>query len=137
MNEKNIYRADKCFNTTENQGDLCCYSCDVKHCDRKCKIEFEYCSAAFKKKPDTKEHELKILPEYYEAVLSGKKKFEIRKNDRNFKEGDMVKLREFKDGEYTGNFIKGRITYILFGGKFGLEEGYCIFSLSIYAHGRE
>lgn len=30
-------------------------------------------------------HELKILPEYFEAVVSGNKRFEIRKNDRNYK----------------------------------------------------
>lgn len=29
-------------------------------------------------------HELKILPEYFEAVVSGDKRFEIRKNDRNY-----------------------------------------------------
>ena len=30
-------------------------------------------------------HELKILPKYYEKVLSGEKRFELRKDDRNFK----------------------------------------------------
>ena len=37
-------------------------------------------------------HELKILPEYYKEVLAGKKKFEIRKNDRNFKTEDQYDL---------------------------------------------
>ena len=30
------------------------------------------------------EHELKIYPQYFEDVISGKKKFEIRKNDRKY-----------------------------------------------------
>ena len=41
-------------------------------------------------------HELKILPEYFEAVTSGRKQFEIRKNDRDFKVGDQLILREYK-----------------------------------------
>jgi len=29
-------------------------------------------------------HELKIAPIYFEAVISGKKAFEVRKDDRNY-----------------------------------------------------
>ena len=47
-------------------------------------------------------HALKILPEFYQAVIDGRKPFEIRKNDRNFKSNDNVILNEYKDGEYTG-----------------------------------
>lgn len=39
-------------------------------------------------------HELKILHEYFEAVTSGRKQFEIRKNDRGFKVGDQLILCE-------------------------------------------
>ena len=34
-------------------------------------------------------HELKTLPEYFEAVIKGKKLFEVRKFDRPFQKGDM------------------------------------------------
>ena len=38
-------------------------------------------------------HELKTLPSYFEAVLSGDKTFEIRDNsDRGFQRGDIVDL---------------------------------------------
>ena len=40
-------------------------------------------------------HELKILPEYYNAVKSGKKKFELRKGDRGFAEGDSLRLNKW------------------------------------------
>lgn len=47
-----------------------------------------------------KTHDLKILPEYFEAVTSGMKTFELRKDDRGFATGDHVVLWEW-DGEYT------------------------------------
>ncbi len=57
-------------------------------------------------------HHLKILPEYFEAVVSGDKCFEIRKNDRGYKVGDILRLNEYEDGKYTGNFHVAEITYI-------------------------
>lgn len=35
-------------------------------------------------------HALKIQMKYADAVLSGKKSFEVRKNDRGFKVGDEI-----------------------------------------------
>ena len=63
-------------------------------------------------------HALKIYPEYYEAVKSGKKPFEVRKNDRDFKVGDILALNEFdplegEKGQYTGRATFQRISYIL------------------------
>lgn len=40
-------------------------------------------------------HDLKTWTEYFQAVKSGDKTFEIRENDRNFKVGDVLLLREF------------------------------------------
>lgn len=42
-----------------------------------------------------KTHELKILPQYFKAVQNGSKTFELRKNDRRFKVGDTLILREW------------------------------------------
>lgn len=73
-------------------------------------------------------HELKILPEYFDPVVSRAKKFELRKDDRGFKVGDLVLLKEWDGSEYTGRqagiFI---ITYILRDcEEYGLKDGYCI-----------
>ncbi|MED1528777.1 RNA-binding protein [Bacillus pumilus] len=57
-------------------------------------------------------HELKILPQYFWACKTGHKCFEIRKNDRDFKVGDLIQLREYKDGDYTGRCVLGRISFI-------------------------
>ena len=70
-----------------------------------------------------KTHDLKILPEYFEAVASGMKTFELRKDDRGFETGDHVLLQEW-DGEYTGRSIG-----FVLRGYTGLEDGYVIFGL--------
>lgn len=57
-------------------------------------------------------HELKTLPEYYEAACLEKKKAEFRKNDRDFKVGDTLLLREWVDGDYTERYMDFTITHI-------------------------
>ena len=72
-------------------------------------------------------HQLKIYPEYFNAVAAGEKKFEYRKNDRDFHVGDTLQLRELA-GEYTGREIKVKVTYMLT--KFdALPDGWCIMSI--------
>lgn len=59
-----------------------------------------------------KVHFLKIEPQYFEAVLDGSKKAELRLNDRGFEVGDGVVLSEHS-GEATGRIIKVQITHIV------------------------
>ena len=73
-------------------------------------------------------HELKILPEYFEAVAGGTKSFELRKDDRGFTVGDEIILKEWNETEYTGRSVKKQISYIL-KNYTGLAEGYAILSL--------
>ena len=40
-------------------------------------------------------HHLKINEKHYEEVLNGGKRFEVRTNDRPFKVGDRVELKEY------------------------------------------
>lgn len=51
-------------------------------------------------------HNLKTKPEYFQAVWFGKKSFEIRRNDRNFKEGDFVMLQEWDKFTETPNIFR-------------------------------
>ncbi|ERT22700.1 DUF3850 domain-containing protein [Enterococcus faecalis] len=71
-------------------------------------------------------HHLKILPEYFEAVVSGNKCFEIRKNDRGYKVGDILRLNEYEDGKYTGNFHVAEITYIT---DYAQQDGYVVLGI--------
>lgn len=77
-----------------------------------------------------KQHEIKIVASYYEDVVSGKKSFELRKNDRGYKQGDSLKMLEFKDGKHTGRTIDADIIYML-EDYTGLTEGYCILGIRV------
>lgn len=63
----------------------------------------------------------KIWSEYFDAVVSGKKKYELRLNDFRAKEGDTLVLEEWnpKTKEYTGRKTKKKVTYV---GKFKLDN---------------
>lgn len=76
-------------------------------------------------------HTLKILPEYFEAVISGNKTFEIRKNDRNFMVNEIVILKEFNNGSYTGRFVEAQISYIT---NFEQKENIVVFGINVYKH---
>ena len=58
------------------------------------------------------DHRLKITPNHFYEVLSGRKNFEIRKNDRKFRIGDFVVLEEFKPigKKYSGRAVLVCIT---------------------------
>lgn len=63
----------------------------------------------------------KIWPEYFEAVASGKKKFELRLNDFEINEGDTLVLEEWdpKTKKYTGRRVEKHIAYVA---KFKLDK---------------
>lgn len=57
----------------------------------------------------------KIWPEYFEEILSGRKKFELRLADFEAEEGDTLVLEEWdpEKKEYTGRKIEKKVTSIL------------------------
>ncbi len=63
----------------------------------------------------------KIWPEYFEAIVSGRKKFELRLDDFEVKEGDTLLLLEWdpKTKEYTGRKVEKKVTYV---GKFKMDK---------------
>lgn len=82
------------------------------------------------------QHDLKVWPEYFDALAHGKR-FEVRKNDRDFKPGDELLLREYSPGpdEYTGRKMTVTVTYMLSGDDpmgyaFGIRSGFCVLGIS-------
>ena len=73
-------------------------------------------------------HELKILPEYFEAVTSGRIRFEIRKNDRNFQIGDQLILKEWNKEGFTGRSYQSEITYIT---DYMQKNGYVVLGIRV------
>jgi hypothetical protein len=86
------------------------------------------------------EHELKTDPDVFQKTWNNKKRFEIRKDDRNYQEGDILFLRETEyTGEqmkvgyplfYTGFSLKVRVDYKLPTGSYGLLKGWTVLSVT-------
>lgn len=57
-------------------------------------------------------HQLKILPEYFNAIKEERKTFEIRKNDRDYQVGDILALFNYEKDKHLGEVITREITYI-------------------------
>ena len=79
-------------------------------------------------------HELKTWPEYFEALIAKRKKrktFEIRENDRDYKVGDLLWLKEYdpKTKAYTGRETLRWVTYILDKAPF-VPKGYVVMSIN-------
>ena len=58
-----------------------------------------------------KVHELKTWPQPFAAVNAGIKRWELRRNDREFEKGDLLYLREYDNttDEYTGNHVLAEV----------------------------
>lgn len=83
-------------------------------------------------------HELKLLYTFQSSILSGAKQFEVRKNDRDYQVGDLIKfhiVNRIKATEPIEDYLY-RITYILSG--WHIEEGYVVLGIqpAVYLRGR-
>ena len=76
-------------------------------------------------------HDLKLFTKYFQSVVDGRKRSEVRYNDRNYQVGDTITLHEGQPGlsgfEYTGRTVSCRISFI---DDFGLNAGYVNLSIA-------
>lgn len=85
---------------------------------------------------EKKVHDVKLGTTFFDDVKTGRKTFELRKNDHGYKEGDIIVIHEYKDGTTTGRTIEKKIVYMLEDFT-GLEDGYCILGLGEVKAGEE
>lgn len=90
-----------------------------------------YAVTKIKMEPN-KIHTLKCVLEPFQKKWEGNKNWEFRKNDRDYKVGDILIEQEYNptDNSFTGREIKEKVVYILYEG-FGIPEGHCIMSTKI------
>lgn len=89
-------------------------------------------------------HDLKTWPSHWRSVRDGTKTFEVRKNDRDFALGDVLRLRlwdpcsgsyvnerNFPCGEDQSPFVMAQIVFILSGGRDGIPESHCVLGIRL------
>lgn len=83
-----------------------------------------------------KTHELKTWPKFFRPLTNFSKKFEVRKNDRDFKTGDVLVLKEWDPTteKYSDRYVIAEVTFIMYSNSVlgqGIGDGYCVMSLDI------
>lgn len=78
-----------------------------------------------------KTHDIKLNIAFCDDVLTGRKPFEIRQNDRGYQAGDHIKFTPIDEHCFViKHEIQNKIyeiTYVLSG--WGLKEGYVVFGI--------
>lgn len=88
-------------------------------------------------------HRLKCWSQYFDAIKRGDKPFEVRKDDRGYQKGDqvvLVRVHPLLAGRFdpvtngvtlteSGDELTRTISYIMAGGKFGVEPGFVVLAI--------
>ncbi|KKN58977.1 hypothetical protein LCGC14_0546520 [marine sediment metagenome] len=75
-------------------------------------------------------HSLKTVNPFFSDIWNGIKKFDVRLNDRDFKVGDSLFLKEYGLEGYRPRAIMCKIIYF-FNGYLMLKDGYVILGIKI------
>lgn len=79
---------------------------------------------------EAREHDLKIWPEFFDEVIAGRKPFEVRRNDRGYRVGDVLHLREWSPSSqsYSGESTRQVVTYLM-SDRFGVDPAMVIMGI--------
>jgi len=76
------------------------------------------------------EHLLKIEPVFLDQIISGEKTFELRKNDRNYQKGDIIKFTDLTKNNFLGESYYFNVLSVFSCEEYyGLRNGYVILSI--------
>lgn len=78
-------------------------------------------------------HELKSWPDQFQALWTGRKRAEFRRDDRGYAVGDLLDLREWEPGagRHTGFRLMARVTHLVRGPAFEIPAGYVVLSVEV------
>lgn len=83
-----------------------------------------------------KTHTLKTKTIHFDDIITKWRRFELRKNDRDFQPCDLVLLKAWDGNKYTGEWVFVEVQHILKDvEEYGLDKDYCIFSFHIIKYG--
>lgn len=87
-------------------------------------------------------HKVKCWPAYFDAIASGAKPFDVRRDDRGYQRGDIIVLQRTREDRLAEvdcmlighewvpkRELRREITYVLTGGQFGIQAGYVVLGL--------
>ena len=59
-------------------------------------------------------HQVKSWSHLYDAIVSGVKPYDLRKNDRDYRIGDTLRLSRYDNigGRFTGEYCDRKVSYI-------------------------
>lgn len=120
----------KCMRTSGEDGTK--YYNDLKkRCKEIKKLVTNMETKVVNVEPVHKIHRLKIKWEYMDDIDNGKKSFELRKNDRNFKENDIIHFIDTNGNKFVDfTRVYYVITYVLKDvEQYGLDKDYCILGI--------
>lgn len=95
---------------------------------------------SIRSRSDAVTHELKCWPKFFGPITEGRKRHDLRRaGDRDFRVGDLMRLREFSpdEGAYTGRECTVSISYITSArepcalSELALHEDFCILSIAL------
>lgn len=76
-------------------------------------------------------HRVKCYSRWFAEVTTGMKQFEIRRNDRDYKPGELLELNETVDAEYTNRAALYEITSVMLDSDFpdGIKSGFAVLGI--------
>ncbi|WP_066631790.1 DUF3850 domain-containing protein [Labilibacter marinus] len=77
-------------------------------------------------------HKIKIENQHYLDIAMLRKRFEVRKCERDYKVGDLLELHRYNEGKPLHNeVLYVKVIHMILGGMYGIENGYCVMSIKV------
>lgn len=87
-------------------------------------------------RPAVRVHDLKLALGFFDDIVACRKTFELRLNDRDYRVGDELHLREWDGSSYTGRECFVDVAYVTDAPKLGaLQPGFVCMSIRLLLRG--